>query len=121
MTRSEDLLNRYENAFMPTYGVPPVTLVAGQGTTVWDADGNAYLDFIAGIAVSSLGHAHERLAEAVSNQVLSIAHTSNLFVNEQEVLLAEELRRLLGGGGRGVLANRGTQGNAGAPELAIQD
>jgi acetylornithine aminotransferase len=120
MTRSEDLLKRYENAFMPNYGVPPVALVAGQGTTVWDADGNAYLDFIAGIAVSSLGHAHERLAEAVRNQVLSIAHTSNLFVNEQEVLLAEELRRLLGGEGRVFLANSGTEANECALKLAIK-
>ncbi|MBA9005146.1 MULTISPECIES: acetylornithine transaminase [Thermomonospora] len=117
---SEDLLARYAAAFMPNYGVPPVALVAGQGCVAHDADGKEYLDFIAGIAVSSLGHAHEALAEAVSNQIHSIAHTSNLFVNEQEVLLAEELRRLLGGEGRVFLTNSGTEANECALKLAIK-
>ncbi|HEX2314239.1 MAG TPA: acetylornithine transaminase [Thermomonospora sp.] len=117
---NDDLRARFEGAFMPNYGVPPVALVAGQGCVAWDADGNEYLDFIAGIAVSSLGHAHEDLAEAVANQVHSIAHTSNLFVNEQEVLLAEELRRLLGGQGRVFLSNSGTEANECALKLAVK-
>lgn len=120
MTSNEDLLKRYEAAFMPNYGVPPVALVSGRGCVVWDADGKEYLDFIAGIAVTSLGHANEMIGEAVSNQVMSIAHTSNLFVNEQEVLLAEELRRLLGGEGRVFLTNSGTEANECALKLAIK-
>lgn len=120
MSSNEDLLKRYEAAFMPNYGVPPVALVAGQGCTVWDADGKEYLDLIAGIAVSSLGHAHQMISEAVGDQVGSIAHTSNLFVNEQEVLLAEELRRLLGGEGRVFLTNSGTEANECALKLAIK-
>ncbi|SEG89457.1 acetylornithine aminotransferase [Thermomonospora echinospora] len=117
---SQELLARYQAAFMPNYGVPPVALVAGQGCLAWDADGRQYLDFIAGIAVSSLGHAHEALAEAVGEQVHSIVHTSNLFINEQEVLLAEELRRLLGGQGRVFLSNSGTEANECALKLAIK-
>ncbi|REF01206.1 acetylornithine transaminase [Thermomonospora umbrina] len=117
---SDDLRARYEAAFMPNYGVPPVALVSGRGCVVRDADGREYLDFIAGIAVSSLGHAHEALVEAVGDQVRSIAHTSNLFVNEPEVLLAEELRRLLGGRGRVFLSNSGTEANECALKLAIK-
>ncbi|GAA2633412.1 acetylornithine transaminase [Actinomadura fulvescens] len=115
-----DLRKRYEAAFMPNYGVPPVVLTSGHGCVVWDADGNEYLDLIAGIAVSSLGHAHEELGEAVANQVMSLAHTSNLFINEQEVVLAEKLRELLGGEGRVFLANSGTEANECALKLAIK-
>ncbi|MFG2006937.1 acetylornithine transaminase [Spirillospora sp. NPDC048911] len=117
---AQNLRERYEAAFMPNYGVPPLALTAGHGCVVWDADGEEYLDLIAGIAVSSLGHAHEELGEAVSNQVMSLAHTSNLFVNEQEVVLAEKLRELLGGEGRVFLANSGTEANECALKLAIK-
>ncbi|TNY35323.1 acetylornithine transaminase [Thermomonospora catenispora] len=117
---SEDLLARYTAAFMPNYGTPPVALVSGKGCTVRDADGREYLDFIAGIAVSSLGHAHEALVTAVTEQVRAIAHTSNLVVNEPEVLLAERLRRLLGGEGRVFLTNSGTEANECALKLAVK-
>jgi len=117
---SEDLLARYTAAFMPNYGLPPVALVSGQGCLVRDADGKEYLDFIAGIAVSSLGHAHEALVTAVTEQVRAIAHTSNLVVNEPEVLLAERLRRLLGGEGRVFLTNSGTEANECALKLAVK-
>ena len=76
---------------MPTYGVPPVALVRGEGCRVWDADGKQYTDLIAGIAVSALGHAHPAITEAVTRQVHAIAHTSNLFLHEGEVALAERL------------------------------
>ena len=82
---------------MPNYGMPPVALSRGQGCRVWDADGRQYLDLIAGIAVSSLGHAHPAIVEAVSRQVAEVAHTSNLFLHEREVELAERLLCLLGG------------------------
>ncbi|WP_026414985.1 acetylornithine transaminase [Actinomadura oligospora] len=117
---NDDLRKRYETAFMPNYGVPPLALARGEGCTVWDADGNAYLDLVGGIAVTSLGHAHPALVAAVTQQVTRIAHTSNLYVNEPEILLAEKLRELLGGDGRVFLANSGTEANEAALKLAIK-
>ncbi|MCO6000315.1 acetylornithine transaminase [Actinoallomurus rhizosphaericola] len=112
-----DLRKRFEAALMPNYGVPPVALARGEGCRVWDTDGNAYLDLIGGIAVSSLGHAHPAIVEAVSAQVATIAHTSNLFLHEPEVLLAERLLGLLGGNGRVFFANSGTEANEAAYKL----
>ncbi len=120
MSRNETLLARHQAAFMPTYAPQPVALVRGEGARVWDADGNAYLDLIGGIAVSSLGHNHPALVRAVTAQVTAIAHTSNLFLNEPEVLLAERLRGLLGGEGRVFLTNSGTEANEAAYKLAVK-
>src|SRR5438045_2047761 len=102
---------------MPNYGVPPLAISRGQGCRVTDADGREYLDLIAGIAVSSLGHAHPALVEAVSRQVAEVAHTSNLFLHEREVELAERLLALLGEDGRVFLANSGTEANEAAIKL----
>ncbi|GAA0589816.1 aspartate aminotransferase family protein [Actinomadura livida] len=114
------LRERFEAAFMPNYGVPPLALARGEGCRVWDTAGREYLDLIAGIAVSSLGHGHPALVEAVSAQVTTLAHTSNLFLHEPEVLLAERLLDLLGGGGRVFLANSGTEANECALKLAVK-
>jgi acetylornithine aminotransferase len=102
---------------MPNYGVPPVAILLGRGCRVWDADGREYLDLIAGIAVSSLGHAHPAIVEAVSRQVAQVAHTSNLFLHEREIELAERLLTLLGTDGRVFLANSGTEANEAAVKL----
>ncbi|MEQ4207286.1 acetylornithine transaminase [Actinopolymorpha sp. B17G11] len=109
--------DRFEGALMPTYGRPPVALARGEGCAVWDVDGKRYFDFIAGIAVSSLGHAHPALVEAVSRQVATIAHTSNLFLHQPEVLLAEKLLALLGHEGRVFFTNSGTEANEAAFKL----
>ncbi len=114
------LYDRFEQAFMPNYGVPPVALARGEGTRVWDVDGKPYLDFIGGIAVTSLGHAHPALVEAVTKQVATIAHTSNLFLHEPEVLLAERLLGLLDAPGRVFFANSGTEANEAALKLALK-
>src|SRR5438270_3434631 len=82
---------------MPNYGVPPLAISSGKGCRVTDVDGREYLDLIAGIAVSALGHAHPAIVEAVSRQVAEVAHTSNLFLHEREIELAERLLCLLGG------------------------
>ncbi|MCT9934282.1 acetylornithine transaminase [Planotetraspora sp. A-T 1434] len=111
---------RFESAFMPNYGVPPVALAKGEGCAVWDVDGKRYLDFIGGIAVSSLGHGHPALVEAVSRQVATLAHTSNLFLHEPEVLLAERLLGLLGEPAKVFLANSGTEANEAALKLAVK-
>ncbi|XRQ15864.1 acetylornithine transaminase [Actinomadura welshii] len=117
---SDDLRERFEAAFMPNYGVPPVALARGEGCRVWDAAGREYLDLIAGIAVSSLGHGHPALVEAVSAQAATLAHSSNLFLHEPEVLLAEKLLGLLGGDGRVFFANSGTEANECALKLAVK-
>ncbi|MDN3358075.1 acetylornithine transaminase [Actinomadura sp. DC4] len=112
-----DLRKRFEAAIMPNYGVPPLALARGEGCRVWDADGDVYLDLIGGIAVSALGHAHPAVVEAVSAQVATIAHTSNLFLHEPEVLLAERLLELLDADGRVFFANSGTEANEAAYKL----
>jgi acetylornithine aminotransferase len=130
MTNTEQLQQRYAQVMMPNYGVPPVALLCGQGSQVWDVDGRQYTDLIAGIAVSALGHAHPALIAAVSGQVAKIAHTSNLFLHQPQVLLAERLLALLGvpGGGAGgtdaggpagavFLANSGTEANEAAVKV----
>jgi len=117
MTNTETLQKRFAAAFMPNYGVPPVAVLLGRGSRVWDADGREYLDLIAGIAVSSLGHAHPAIVEAVSRQVAQVAHTSNLFLHEREIDLAEKLLTLLGEDGRVFLANSGTEANEAAIKL----
>ena len=99
---------------MANYGTPPLALARGEGSRVWDADGNRYLDLIAGIAVSALGHAHPAIVDAVTGQVGKIAHTSNLFVHEPGVLLAEKLRRLLHADARVFFCNSGTEANEAA-------
>ncbi len=121
MSATEMLQKRFEAALMANYGMPQVALVRGQGCRVWDADGREYLDLFAGIAVSSLGHAHPALTEAVTRQVNAIAHTSNLFLHEPGIALAERLLGLLGSGGpagaRVFLANSGTEANEAAFKL----
>lgn len=108
------LQERFNAALMPNYGTPPLALSHGRGCAVWDADGREYLDLIAGIAVSSLGHAHPAIIDAVTRQVSAIAHTSNLFLHEREVELAERLLALLGADGRVFFANSGAEANEAA-------
>jgi acetylornithine/N-succinyldiaminopimelate aminotransferase len=114
MSRTQQLQERFQAALMPTYGIPPMALVRGEGCLVWDADGREYLDLIAGIAVSSLGHAHPAIIEAVSRQVRNIAHTSNLFLHETEINVAERLLALVGADGRVFFTNSGTEANEAA-------
>ena len=119
MSESEALRERFEAAMMPNYGTPPLALARGEGCRVWDADGNQYLDLIAGIAVSALGHAHPAIVEAVSGQVGKLAHTSNLFVHEPGVRLAERLLGLLNADGqaRVFFCNSGAEANEAAIKL----
>ena len=116
MTNAE-LTARWESVMMRNYGTPPLALVRGEGCRVWDADGADYLDCIAGIATSALGHAHPALVDAVRRQVGTIAHTSNLFLHEPGLALAERLLGLLGGGGRVFFANDGAEANEAALKI----
>ena len=116
-SQSEALRERFEAAMMPNYGTPPLALARGEGCRVWDADGNQYLDLIAGIAVSALGHAHPAIVDAVTAQVGRLAHTSNLFVHEPGVRLAERLLGLLNADGRVFFCNSGAEANEAAIKL----
>jgi acetylornithine/N-succinyldiaminopimelate aminotransferase len=116
-TATVHLQERFDAALMSNYGLPPVALVSGAGCQVWDADGNTYLDLIAGIAVSALGHAHPAIVAAVTRQVSMLAHASNLFLHEPEIQLAERLLALLGADGRVFFCNSGAEANEAAIKL----
>jgi acetylornithine/N-succinyldiaminopimelate aminotransferase len=117
MTATEQLQDRYAAAIMLTYGVPAVALSHGSGCVVWDVEGNSYLDLLAGIAVSALGHGHPAIAAAVAEQAGRLAHTSNLYLHEPQVRLAERIIGLLGADGRVFYANSGAEANEAAIKL----
>jgi len=117
MTATEELQDRYAAAIMLSYGMPPVALARGKGCVVWDLDGNSYLDLFSGIAVSALGHAHPAIVAAVTDQVGRLAHASNHYLHEPQVLLAERITALLGLDGRVFFANSGTEANEAAVKL----
>ena len=101
---------------MQTYARAPVQLVRGEGARVWDSEGGEYLDFLAGISVCSVGHCHPAVVEAVREQVGTLTHTSNLYLTEGGVLLAQ---RLAGSSleGKAFLCNSGTEANECAIKL----
>jgi predicted acetylornithine/succinylornithine family transaminase len=107
---------------MPTYPPTPVTFVRGEGTRLYDEDGRRYLDFLSGLAVTSLGHSHPVVAAAIAEQARTLVHVSNLFGNNVGPAVAATLDRLVGGGrragGRVFLANSGAEANECAIKLA---
>ncbi|GAA3178588.1 MULTISPECIES: acetylornithine transaminase [Streptomyces] len=111
---NEELTQRWQGALMNNYGTPRLPLVRGEGARVWDADGREYADFVGGIAVNALGHAHPAVVEAVSRQIASLGHVSNLFVAEPPVALAERLIQLFGREGRVYFCNSGAEANEAA-------
>jgi acetylornithine aminotransferase len=118
MNGNELLAKRWASAMMDNYGIPPIALASGRGVRVTDVDGNEYLDFIAGIAVSALGHAHPALVQAVTGQVAKLAHTSNLFMHQPGIELAEKLLGLLADPtARVFFCNDGTEANECALKL----
>ena len=94
--------------------------VRGEGSSLWDADGKRYLDFLAGIAVTSLGHAHPVFVDAVATQAATLAHVSNFFATPPQLALAAQLKRLAGTGqtGRVYFGNSGAEANEAAFKLA---
>ena len=109
---------RWQSVMMNNYGTPPLALDHGIGARVWDVEGNSYLDFVGGIAVSALGHAHPAIVTAVTEQVARLAHTSNLVMHEPGVALAERLVSLLGLPARVFFANSGAEANECALKIA---
>ncbi|TML37166.1 MAG: acetylornithine transaminase [Actinobacteria bacterium] len=103
---------------MPTYPPQPVTFVRGQGTELFDESGRRYLDFLSGLAVTSLGHAHPAVAEALSEQARTLLHVSNLYGTRPQHEVAGTLDRLIGGGGKVFFCNSGAEANECAIKLA---
>jgi acetylornithine/N-succinyldiaminopimelate aminotransferase len=115
---NEMLLDRYAHSLMGVYGRPKAVLTHGQGCYVWDADGNRYLDLLAGIAVNALGHGHPAVVEALCRQAASLIHVSNFFATAPQIELAERLLTVAGApaGSAVFFANSGTE----AIEAAIK-
>jgi acetylornithine/N-succinyldiaminopimelate aminotransferase len=114
VTRLQELESRY---VMGTYARAPVEFVRGSGTTLWDSDGNEYLDFLAGISVVQIGHAHPAWVAAVQEQAERLAHVGNLFYTEPAMRLAERLARS-SLGGKVFFANSGAEAIECALKLA---
>ncbi|MCS5720242.1 acetylornithine transaminase [Herbiconiux sp. CPCC 205763] len=112
--------SRFGSSLMRTMGSPLRMLVRGEGAYVWDDEGTEYLDFLAGIAVNSLGHAHPVFVDAISRQAATLAHVSNYFSTPPQIELAERLKRITGAGvgGRVYFCNSGAEANEAAFKLA---
>ncbi|MGO2873980.1 acetylornithine transaminase [Corynebacterium variabile] len=108
----------WENAVMPTYGTPAINLVSGKGSRVTDSDGKEYIDLLAGIAVNALGHAHPAIVEAVSTQIATLGHTSNIFAHPQVIALANRLRNLISPDAHVFFSNSGAEANEAAFKTA---
>lgn len=105
------LRDRWQESMMDSYGTPPLALVGGAGAVVVDDTGREYVDLLGGIAVNTLGHAHPAVVSAVSKQVATLGHVSNLYAAEPPVALAELLLALAGRPGRVFFANSGAEAN----------
>src|ERR671920_29054 len=105
------------DAVMATYARNPVEFVRGEGTRLWDDEGNEYLDFLTGISVAQLGHCHPRVVEAVREQAGRLMHVGNLFYTEPGIRLAKRLTDL-SLGGRVFLCNSGAEAIECALKLA---
>ncbi|MFC0581306.1 acetylornithine transaminase [Micrococcoides hystricis] len=116
----ETLLQRYQDAILGIFGSPSRTLVKGEGSRVWDANGKSYLDLLAGISVNALGHCHPKWVKAIADQASTLGHISNLFTSPTQIALAEKLLGLAQApeGSKVFFANSGTEANEAAFKLA---
>jgi acetylornithine aminotransferase len=108
----------WNNIFLNNYGTPAIELVEGEGVIVKDSQGNIYLDFLSGIAVNSLGHAHPVIINAVSDQIKKLSHTSNFYANEPAIKLAEKLIAITNFDAKVFFCNSGTEANEAAIKLS---
>ena len=108
----------WNNIFLNNYGTPAIELVEGEGVIVKDSQGNIYLDFLSGIAVNSLGHAHPVIIEAVTDQIKKLSHTSNFYANEPAIKLAEKLIAITNFDAKVFFCNSGTEANEAAIKLS---
>ena len=112
------MLDRWQAVMMDNYGTPPLALVSGEGAVVTDADGKTYLDLLAGIAVNLLGHRHPAIVDAVTAQLNTLGHVSNLYATEPGIVLAEQLVAHLGVPARVFFCNSGAEANEAAFKLS---
>ena len=112
------LVERWSQSMMDNYGTPPLALIKGAGSVLTDEAGNEYVDLLGGIAVNALGHAHPAIVAAVSEQIATLGHVSNLYVAEPPVALAELLLALAGRPGRVLFCNSGAEANETAFKLS---
>lgn len=119
-TSVQDWTIRHGNVMMKSLAPPLTVLERGEGCHVWDTDGKRYLDFLGGIAVNSLGHAHPVVVAAATKQIATLAHISNYFASPAQIALAERLTRLSGAGetGRVYFCNSGAEANEAAFKLS---
>ncbi len=113
----KDIMKQGQEAVMNTYGRFPIALEKGKGSYLWDADGKQYLDFVAGIAVCSLGHSNDELNKALKEQAEKLWHVSNLYWIKPQVELAEKLVKA-SGLDRAFFCNSGAEANEAAIKLA---
>lgn len=111
------VMDAESTSIMPTYKRFPVQFVRGDGCTLWDVDGNEYLDCLAGVSVVSVGHCHPEVTRAVAAQMDELVHVSNIFYTAPQVGLAERLRNIKGWG-KVFLSNSGAEANECALKLA---
>lgn len=117
MTRTEEIIELERRFLLPTYNRYPVALARGKGVFLYDLDGHRYLDFVAGLGVNALGHAHPRIVKIIREQSARVIHLSNLYYNEYQGLLAEKLCNL-SGLQRAFFSNSGTEAIEGSIKLA---
>src|SRR5512136_886411 len=114
---TDELMALSDKYIMPTYKRFPIVLVRGSGAKVWDSAGKPYLDFVAGIAVCSLGHSHPSVVEALKKQAQTLIHVSNLYYIEAQIQYAALLMAHTFGG-KVFFCNSGAEANEGAIKLA---
>ncbi len=112
-------MKRWQKAIQDNYGTPTIELVSGKGSIVKDANGNTYLDFLAGIATNVLGHAHPAIVKAVTKQVATLGHVSNFYAHPNVLELAEKLQKMTGDkSARVFFCNSGAEANEAALKLS---
>ncbi len=112
-------MKRWQEALQNNYGTPAIELISGKGSIVKDAQGNSYLDFLAGIATNVLGHAHPAIVKAVSKQISTLGHVSNFYAHPNVLELAEKLKKMTGDkSARTFFCNSGAEANEAALKLS---
>ncbi len=114
---TKEIMDMDKKYVMHTYGRQPLALVKGEGSVVWDVEGNSYIDCVAGIAVNNVGHANPKVSEAISNQSKKLIHISNLYYSEEQVTLAKLLSKV-SSHEKSFFCNSGAEANEGAIKLA---
>ncbi len=112
------LAERWQQSMMNNYGPPTLGLVKGEGAVLTAEDGTEFVDFLGGIAVNALGHAHPAVVAAVTSQIQQLGHVSNLYISEPPVALADLLLALAGRSGRVLFCNSGAEANEAAFKIS---